>query len=303
MNTKSLIIGLFLFLFLIVFLFSGVEDFPVLKGPYLGQKPPGMTPEVFAPGIISTAKNELNSVFSPKGDEFFFSIHTGERYVMMYTRQINGVWTKPSVFLFSGEYSDVDMALSPDGNTLYFCSNRPSIWEGRQMDVWYCLRTSDGWSEPQNLGKPVNSAQDETYPWITANGTMYLASSRAGGMGDKDLYCAILKNGKYAEPVHLGEAINSEFGEGDTYIAPDESYLIVGSWGRPDVYGRGDLYISFKKKDGTWSKIVNMGDTINTSATEYCPVVSPDGKYFFFTRGGDIFWVDSKIIESYRPKN
>lgn len=171
------------------------------------------------------------------------------------------------------------------------------------MDIWYCKRTSDGWSAPQNIGKPVNSAQDETYPWITENGTMYFASSREGGMGDKDLYFSRLKKGQYSKPVHLGDAINSQFGEGDAYIAPDESYLIVCSWGRLDSHGRGDLYISFKKRDGTWSKVANMGDTINTAATEYCPVVSPDGKYLFYTSGGDIKWVDAKIINSHKPKS
>ena len=50
-----------------------LDNFPVLKGPYLGQKPPGMEPEIFAPGIISTEKSEINSVFSPDGNEFYFS--------------------------------------------------------------------------------------------------------------------------------------------------------------------------------------------------------------------------------------
>ncbi len=304
MNSKSLLLGLFLVLFLFIFLFPYEDDFPVLKGAYLGQEPPGMTPEIFAPGIISTDQNELNSIFSPKGDEFFFAIYTKARkYVMMHTKQVNGVWKKPEVFPFSGEFTDVDMAFSPDGNTLYFCSNRPSIWDRRQMDIWYCVRTSNGWSDPQNLGKPVNSAQDETYPWITQNGTMYFASSREGNLGEKDLYYSTVKNGKFSEPVQLGEAINSEHGEGDTYVAPDESYLIVSSWGRPDSHGRGDLYISFKKKDGSWSKVVNMGDTFNTASTEYCPAISPDGKYLFYTSGGDIKWVDAKIIKSYKPKN
>jgi len=302
MNSKSLLFGLFLILFLFVFLFSQEDDFPVLTGAYLGQKPPDMTPGIFAPGIISTDQNELNSIFSPKGDEFFYAIYSKERkYVMMYTKQIKGAWTKPEVFPFSGEFTDVDMAFSPDGNTFFFCSNRPSIWERKQMDIWYCVRASDGWSEPQNLGKPVNSAQDETYPWITENGTMYFASSREGGMGDKDLYYSTLINGKYSDPIHLGSAINSEYGEGDTYVAPDEKYLIICSWGRPDSRGRGDLYISFKKKDDTWSKAVNMGDTINTASTEYCPAISPDGNYLFFTSGGDIYWVDAKILEKYRP--
>ncbi|MCP5107844.1 MAG: hypothetical protein GY950_30935 [bacterium] len=279
------------------------KDFPTIKGPYLGQKPPGMVPEVFAPGIISTGKNELNAVFSPKGDEFFFCV-SDRKYIIMYTKQVNGTWIKPQVAPFSGKYSDVDMAYSPDGNRLYFCSSRPAPWSSNPGDdVWYCQRLKDGgWSKPKNLGIPLNSPGNETYPSFAANGNMYVASSRRGGKGSKDVYCAKFINGKFSKPVNLGDAINTMYGEGDTFIAPDESYLIVSSWGRPDDTGRGDLYISFKTKDGNWGKAKNMGKPINTRVIEYCPMLSPDGKYLFFTRGGDIYWVDAKIIDKYRPK-
>ena len=91
-----------------------------------------------------------------------------------------------------------------------------------------------------------------------------------------------------------------------------------------------DLYISFKKNDGSWTKAKNMGEPINSSASEICPGVSPDGKYFFFTSYrtihknyseipltyeekirilnspgnglGDIYWVDARIIEKIKPK-
>ena len=75
MKSKGVFIGILLS---IIFSSNAQQDeFPVLRGPYLGQKPPGMTPEVFAPGIISTReKYELNSIFSPKGDEFYYEIST-----------------------------------------------------------------------------------------------------------------------------------------------------------------------------------------------------------------------------------
>jgi Tol biopolymer transport system component len=59
------------------------DDFPILKGPYLGQKPPGMTPEIFAPGIVSTGLDELNSVFSPDGDEFYFCVRNSTNAASM----------------------------------------------------------------------------------------------------------------------------------------------------------------------------------------------------------------------------
>jgi Tol biopolymer transport system component len=82
--------------------------------------------------------------------------------------------------------------------------------------------------------------------------------------------------------------------------------LIVNSNGRPDDLGRGDLYISFKKKDSSWTPLKNMGKEINSEYTDYCPMLSPDGKYLFFTStrtgNGDIYWVDAKIIEDLKPK-
>jgi Tol biopolymer transport system component len=82
--------------------------------------------------------------------------------------------------------------------------------------------------------------------------------------------------------------------------------MIVNSSGRPDDLGNSDLYISFKKEDGSWTKLKNMGNKINSPETDYCPMLSPDGKYFFFTSkrsgNGDIYWVDAKIIDDFLKK-
>ena len=292
---------------------SGEADWPVLKGPYLGQKPPGMIPEIFAHGIISTEKSELNSVFSPRGDEFFFAIYSpkpNNKCVIMYSKQVNGIWTKPEAAHFSGKYIDVDMAFSPDGNKLYFCSIRPnqsgSILEPKH-DIWFCKRLgNNNWSKPKKLGTLINSLESETYPTFTQNGRMYFASSRKGGYGGKDIYYSQQINGKFSKPVNIGNAINTQYGEGDTFVALDESFLIISAGGRPDSIGGGDLYISFKKNDGSWTIAKNMGKSINTKVYEYCPMVSPDGRYLFFSRffegRSDIYWVSSKIIENLRPK-
>jgi len=305
----------FIFILAVSILISGfsldyqkAKDFPVLKGPYLGQKPPGMIPEVFAPGIISTEKSELNSVFSPKGDEFFYAISTSTKeelkngiylYIIMYTKQINGVWIKPEIASFPGKYSAVDMSFSPDGNRIFFCSNRPTSWnKSPNRDIWYCERFTQGWSAPINPGVPLNSPGDEVYPTFTTDGSMYFSSSRENGKGRKDVYYAKFINDKYSKPVHLGDAINTKYNEGDAFVAPDESYLLVTCKGRPIDQGGDGIFISFKKKDGSWSKMRNIKSMTKISGG--CPMVSPDGKYFFFTRKDDIYWVDAKILKSYK---
>lgn len=286
-------------------------DFPVLKGPYLGQKPPGMTPEIFAPGIISTEKYELNSVFSLQGDEFYYVISTTTPeekskgiyfYVVMYSKQVNGVWTKPRMAPFSGEYMTVDIAFSPDGNRLYFCSDRPSIWDSSSgLDIWYVERVDDCWSELVHLCIPVNSPEGETQPTFTNDGTLYFPSARTGSKGGVDLYYAKYENSKYIQPVNLGDAINTQYKEGNSFVAPDESYLLFARWGMPDsIDGGKGFYISFKKKDGSWTQAINVKPTINTNGS--LAALSPDGKYLFYSQGGDIYWVDAKIIEELKPE-
>jgi Tol biopolymer transport system component len=90
-------------------------------------------------------------------------------------------------------------------------------------------------------------------------------------------------------------------------VAPDESFLIVSCWNRPDNRGVSDLYISFRNSNGEWSRLQNMGESLNSDLDENCPTLSPDGKYFFFDRRNpvtgenNIYWVDARIIENLNP--
>jgi hypothetical protein len=283
------------------------DKIPVLKGPYFGQKPPGMTPEVFTPGFISTDKRELNSVFTPDGKEFYYSIQTpGAGYKIYCTKEIEDGWSIPQPVPFSSDNSDVDMCITHDGKRMYFGSTRP-VNGVKQEDfkIWYVDRIGVGWSEAKYLESPINDGKRALYPTVSKKGTMFFQAIRKDVIGERDIYYSELSNGKYGEPVHLGPEINTRYGEGDVLIAPDETYMIVNCNGRQDSLGRSDLYISFKKKDETWTELTNMGRKINTSETDYCPMLSPDGKYFFYTStktgNGDIYWVDARIIEKLKP--
>jgi hypothetical protein len=284
------------------------QDFPVLKGEYLGQKTPGMIPEIFAPGIISTEKRELNSVFSPNGREFYFTLWTeSEGYRIMVMKKTENEWTKPEVASFSGKYVDFDMCFSSDGKKLFFCSKRPvpGVKISKSVsDIWFVKRTETGWGEPVHLGYPVNSGSHQVYPTLTLDGTLYFSTMRDDNIGKRDIYKSKLENGAYRKIKNLGNAINSVYDEGDTYVAFDESFMIINSRGRPDDYGKGDLYISLKLKNGKWSKAKNMGKQINSNFNEYCPILSHDGKYLFFTStrtgNGDIYWVDANILEKFK---
>ncbi|HSG27216.1 MAG TPA: hypothetical protein VLA34_01960, partial [Candidatus Krumholzibacterium sp.] len=101
-----------------------------------------------------------------------------------------------------------------------------------------------------------------------------------------------------------GGTVNTEYSEAHPFIAPDESYLIFNSR-RPGGAGEGDLYVSYRLDDGSWTEAVNL-EALNTPYGDWGATVSPDGKYLFFTRNmtgnGDIYWVSTDIIEELRPR-
>lgn len=296
-----------------LFLFSncnGQNNTKEISGPYLGQEPPGLTPVIFAPGIVSTGDREFNSIFSPSGNEFYFSKRIDGKYNILWMKQTADGWSEPEVAPFSGEFNDFDAGISQDGNRLFFCSNRPvpaSKNSKTGYDIWYVTRTDAGWSSPIHVDGIVNEGEHQIYPTLAKNNTLYFTSRRDGTIGKRDVFKSNSEDGIYLKIENLGNNVNTEFDEGDAFIAPDESYIIVCAMERPDCLGSGDLYISFKDKDGKWTKYKHMGNIVNSSSSDYCPNVSPDGKYLFFTSGRngseDIYWVDAKIIESFKQQN
>jgi hypothetical protein len=278
---------------------------PLLKGEYLGQEKPGLKPAIFAPGVVSTEKDELNSVFTPDGREFYFTVRTIQGpWMIMAMEQKNGEWTEPRTASFSGKFSDVDLFISPDGKKLFFSSNRPPEGNGQSQqsyDIWVAERQGPGWSDPVHLGAPVNSAENEFYPVVTKDGTLYFQSWRSGSRGGRDIYRAKLEKGIYRKTESIGEPVSGDLAEGDALVSPDETFIIL-SVSRPDGFGQGDLYASFRGPDGSWTDLKNLGAAINTKANENCPILSPDGKFLFYTSGGDIYWVSSEVIEALRRK-
>lgn len=272
---------------------------------YLGQTPPGKEPELFAPGLVSTGLFEMNAAISPKGDLFLFSIadpyQNFNAILMMQFK--NGKWSAPQVAPFSGRYSDFDPVFSSDGKKLFFISRRPE--EGKtgskeDTDIWVMDVKDSEFSEPVCMPSPVNSNSDEYYASCSNNGTLYFTSTREGGKGAWDIYMSKPLDGVYREIEDMEDSINSKYNEHDPFIAPDESYIIFTS-SRPGGQGRGDLYISFKKTDNSWTPAKNLGPGINSPDYEYCPVVSPDGKYLFFSRfGGGTEKFESESRRSYQ---
>lgn len=332
MKLKVRLVGIAFYIFIVLISCAKQDNFPVLKGPYLGQKPPGMTPEIFAPGVVSTGFDERTVAFTPDGKELYFVLWGAPHGVILCMKEVNGRWTKPEVAPFSGRYQG-DFTMSGDGNRIVFSSNGPFSRDGKPQDQHYCWiveRTGNGWGNLHPFGPAINSPESFAgCPTIADNGNLYFFSDRSGSIGSEDIWMSSFVNGKYEEPRNLGNSINTEDFELDPFIAPDESYLIVTRIDKKRERG-ADLFIAFRRGDGTWTRAANMREGINSEDMEYCPTVSPDGKYFFFTStrklyrpyseiplsyekkleilkspgngSADIYWVDAKIIDEFKPK-
>ncbi|MFC2156635.1 TolB family protein [Acidobacteriota bacterium] len=269
-------------------------SFPVLRGPYLGQNPPGQTPELFAPGIISTCTQHSSVYFTQDGREVYFSRMFPRPSVIMYMGEKNGQWTSPQVVC-----EGLTPGLAPDGRMIFFSTSK----------LWKLFKTPEGWTEPEVLPPLINFQKRQDTPYATADGTLYFCSMFGKADG---IYRSVLKNGEYLQPERLEYGISDGSPNFSPYISPDESYMIFSSI-RPG-FGISDLYISFHNVDGTWTKPKNMGPKINTGAKEGFPFVSFDGKHLFFMSSrvselnntripdgpGNVYWVDARIIESYR---
>jgi hypothetical protein len=318
------------------------DDPPATPGPrgdYLGQTPPGAEPVLFAPGVVSTGLYDRDVAITPDGREIYFSV-AGPGYAWMtilFARRLpDGSWTRPAAAAFTAALpaTDIEPFVAPGGQRLYFVSDRSrgeAPGATADHDVWFADRAAEGWSEPRNLGAPVNSPDEEYFPSLTRDGTLYFTREKRGEAAGF-IYRSRRVGAGWAEPERLPEAVNAGKARFNAFVAPDESYLILSIVGRPDAIGRSDYYVCFRGADDSWSEPVNLGERINVPRGEgYSPFVSPDGRYFFFMsrrRGaldamkgrrletGDIarlgsepengntdtYWVDAAFIERLRPR-
>ncbi len=276
------------------------REFPLYKGKYLGMKRPGDTLEAFAPELFSDVYGTHTvPAFSPDGKELYWEAPFIPGRMNMckiwFMREENGRWTPPRMASFS-DFPSGAPAFSPDGKMLFFRSDRPLQDNADQRDsnLWYVERKGKGWSKPKYLGNKVNTDKAfETSPFVTGDGTLYYIVSGKG------IVKSAFVNGRYTKPESLGDLFNSDYVDS----CKDREFIIFSSNRRKGDF-QYELFISFHKPDGRWSKAIYMGNKLHQGNLPGRGRVTFDGKYLFIVNRNldGYYWMDARIIDELRAK-
>jgi hypothetical protein len=257
-----------------------------LMGPYLGQEPPGLTPEVFAPGIVSTrGGHEFSCTFSPDGREFYFN--RGYNIYVSYLRDDG--WTAPQPADFNSRYLDHEPHITADGSRMLFGSGRPrdGIEGEESYGIWAMERAGEGWGQPRFLFSGM-------YATTSLNGNAFVTDIFGAAGGGIAVYRPLGE--EYLPLERVVGGVNA-FRSAHPLIAPDENYMVFDGYG-PESVGEDDLYLSVPLADGTWSEPQHLAE-ISTFGSNMTASLSSDGRFLFYYANHDIYWVSAQILEPY----
>lgn len=200
-----------------------------------------------------------------------------EARIFVSTRQ-DGRWSEPAPIAFSDvRYSDTDPWLTPDGQWLYFISNRPVPGQPakKDLDIWRSRRLADGWSAPEHLGE-VNGPGTELGVELHG-GTLYFSSVRKGGKGGLDIYSARQSGNGFEPPKAVEGPFNSSASDSDFTLSSDGRRALF--W--RSIAGAGKLHVARLGPDG-WSDPEPLPDNINHGSFNFTPSFAADGKNFTY---------------------
>lgn len=242
---------------------------------YLNFPVPGDNPIVFAPDLISTDKDQGALEISLSGKEILYS-NDGTLFYL--DQDETDAWSHPAraPFLLPGELAG-ESCFSPSGNKIYFGSRKSIPGANGGMLTWVSNRGPEGWETPYYLGRPLYN-QTVHGVSISNNQNIY-----ASGISYYEFH-----EDQYSAKVSLFNGMRP-------FIAPDDTYIIYDK--KPPGKYKSDLYIRFKTESNEWGQAYALPKAINTDASETNPFITPDGKFMFFDRHHNIYWVSTTFLD------
>lgn len=239
--------------------------------------------------LPSFTLDENQLVFVRKGSDEDFYI----------SQKIDSVWQPAQPILeLNTNQNEGAQAISADGKLLIYagCARPDSYGD---CDLYFSERINGSWTKPKNMGPLVNSKAWDSQPSIAPDGkTIYFASSRPGSLGKEDIWKTQKDtNGKWMLPTVLDSTINTIEREYTPFIHADNQSLYFTSNGHPGM-GALDLFVAYKKTDGTFDTPKNLGYPINTDADENNLIVAKDGKTGYFVTDRVYDGVRKSLVES-----
>lgn len=205
-------------------------------------------PQPLSENINTSKYNEGAQSISPDGMYLFFTgcnrpdgLGRCDLYV---SRKSGKSWGEPFNLgaPVNSSHWESQPAISPDGSTLYYVSNKPGGLGG--YDIWKTTLKADGyWTAPENLGPEINTPYDEHTPFIHPDGkTLYFSSDGWPGLGNKDIFLSRANtNGQWSKPENMGYPINTFNEETGLIVTPDGTYGLFSA-NLKEGFGDMDIY-------------------------------------------------------------
>ena len=286
--------------------------------------PAAFKPENLGPGI-NTTEEEYFPAITTDEQTFLFTrriqdAQLGYQEDFFFSLKQEGKWAEAMNLMgpINSRLNEGAPALSADGQILIFTAcelyrdgnygpNRQGLGS---CDLFFAKKKGPTWSQPINMGNPINSNNWETQPSFSSDGkTVYFVRGDVTreGIKNQDIYMSRLsENGYWEQPVKLSNKINTSGREESVFIHPDNQTLYFSSDGHIGMGGL-DIYVSRRDEKGEWGDPVNLGYPINTFGDENSLLVGAKGDmaYFASNRDGgfgglDIYSFD--LPQNIRPK-
>ncbi len=235
--------------------------------------------------------SEYSPTISADGRTMIYQADIDEpkKYKIYAKQKVFDKWSRPvALDSINSKYADGGCFITYDQNALIFTSDRKGGMGN--CDLWMSQRKGEGWSEPENMGAPINSSGYEGFASLSPDGnTIFFVRECPEKTACKDklgIFYSQKVNGAWNEPKKMPYPINTESCEFGPVILADNLTLIFSST-RAGGYGGYDLYKSERTEQGGWGKPVNLGSFINTKGEDSLIAIPASGDIMYYTKSLD----------------